>query len=256
MLHWLSNPARMQFCERAVAGPIQHPADTWTNIGPLVAGILILRRARRPLERLLGVAAVSTAVASAYFHATGTILGEAMDLGGMFMFILTVAALQQHRAWLERRSRACQSSSGQLGAGFGTNGQLIALVILLTLLLTVLSTFTILFASPTFGVIVLLVGLREVLSGHRLGRWGWALVVTFLIAWAAWWLDYLKILCYPSNHILTGHGVWHLLNGLVFWFTFLHYNSAEKHATELCSTQRGCPTEDGAQENEPTRKSR
>ena len=227
MMHWLLDPARVRFCEQAVAGPIKHPADVWTNVGPLLAGALILLHARRPLERLLGVAALWTAIASAFLHATDTILGESLDLGGMFMFILTVAALQQRRVLLTHGEAAGQQRRRQLRqVYFGSDRQLINLVLATTAVLTVLSAYTTVFASPTFGVIVALVALREVLSENRIGRWAWALTTTFLVAWGIWWLDYLKILCYPSNHILTGHGVWHLLNGLVFWFTFLHFQLA------------------------------
>ncbi len=223
-MHWLLDPARIRFCEQAVAGPIKHPADVWTNVGPFLAGVFILLRARRPLERLLGVAALWTAAASAVFHATDTILGEALDSAGMFMFILTVAALQQRRDFLTHSEATGQQHRSRLPqVHLGSNRQLIVLVIAVTTILTVLSAYTTVFASPTFGLIVALVALREVWSGNKIGCWGWALLTTFLVAWGIWWLDYLKILCYPSNHILTGHGVWHLLNGLVFWFTFLHY---------------------------------
>ena len=97
-LSWLFEPARIKFCEETLSGVIKHPADTWTNIGPFVAGVITLIIAKRPLERLLGVAALWTGVASAYFHASNTILRETLDLSGMFMFILSLAALQQHRA--------------------------------------------------------------------------------------------------------------------------------------------------------------
>jgi hypothetical protein len=60
---------------------------------------------------------------------------------------------------------------------------------------------------------------------RKLGPWAWAMVASFLVAWSFWWLDFLHILCIPSNHVLTGHGIWHLMNGLVFWFAYLHYDA-------------------------------
>jgi hypothetical protein len=88
----------------------------------------------------------------------------------------------------------------------------------------VLSAYWTIFASPTFGVFVVLVVARGIYD-RKLGPWAWAMVGTFLVAWGFWWLDFLHILCIPSNHILTGHGVWHLMNGLVFWFAYLHYEA-------------------------------
>ncbi|WP_417736078.1 ceramidase domain-containing protein [Rosistilla oblonga] len=221
-MDWLLEPARMQFCERTLDGPIKHPADTWTNIGPLVAGIFILIYANRPLERLLGVAAIWTGLASGYFHASNTILGETLDLSGMFMFILSIAALQQHRSDPNRPGQR----------------MLIAIVLVGSLILTVLSSFSTAFASPMFAVIVVIVVARG-LYDSMLTRWAYAMVITFLIAWGFWWLDYMHIVCHPDNHILTGHGLWHLLNGVVFWCAFRHYQSTMPDpATELAEDQQ------------------
>ncbi len=213
-LSWLLEPARLQFCEQTLAGPIKHPADTWTNIGPVIAGIMILRYARRPLQRLLGASALWTGVASAYYHASNTILGEVLDLSGMYLFIFSVMAIQQHR------SRPQADASG-----------LIWLVVAASLVMSVLSACWTIFASPAFSLFVLLVVARGIYD-RKLGPWAWAMVGTFAVAWGFWWLDFLHILCVPSNHILTGHGVWHLLNGLVFWFAYLHY-----HATTSASVE-------------------
>lgn len=202
---WLFEPARMQFCEQTLDGLIKHPADTWTNIGPIIAGVMILVYATRPLERLLGAASLWTGVASGYFHASNTILGETLDLSGMFMFILTLAALQQQRSreWL-------------------SSGLMIPAVVLGTLALTFISTMNSILASPLFGALVVLVCIHGGME-KRIGKYAWWMVGTFGVAWTFWWLDILRILCWPGNHILTGHGVWHLLNGLVFWFAFMHF---------------------------------
>ncbi|MEM6365465.1 MAG: ceramidase domain-containing protein [Planctomycetota bacterium] len=205
-MDWLFEPARMQFCEQTLDGPIAHPADTWTNIGPLIAGILILIDARRPLMRLLGSAAMWTGVASAYFHASNTILGETLDLSGMFLFILAIAGLQHQRA------RPAPPR----------NAILIMAVIFATIVLTVLSSLSAALASPTFALIVVGVVIRFIYD-QKLTRWAYAMVTTFLVAWMFWWLDFLHLVCLPNNHILTLHGLWHLLNGLVFWFAFKHY---------------------------------
>ncbi|EMI57006.1 ceramidase domain-containing protein [Rhodopirellula sallentina] len=205
-MNWLFEPARMQFCEATLDGPIAHPADTWTNIGPVIAGIVILLHAKRPLAKLLGGAALWTGIASGYFHASNTILGETLDLSGMFMFILAIAALQQQRA------RPNHPGSSML----------MGLVVLGTLILTVLSSISTAFASPMFAAIVVVVVIRG-LYDQKLTPWAYAMVVTFLVAWGFWWLDFLHIVCNPNNHILTLHGMWHLLNGLVFWLAYRHY---------------------------------
>lgn len=209
-LSWLLEPARLHFCEQTLPGWIKHPADTWTNIGPAIAGFMILRDARRPLHRMLGAAALWTGVASAYFHASDTILGELLDLSGMFLFIFSIMAIQQHRA-----------------RPAGSAAQLIAMVVVASLVMTLLSAYSTVFAIPGFAVFVVCVVARGIYD-RKLGPWAWAMVGTFLVAWGFWWLDLMHVLCVPTNHVLTGHGVWHLLNGLVFWFTYLHYDATTR----------------------------
>lgn len=164
-------------------------------------------------------------MASVYFHASDTILGELLDLGGMFLFVLTVAALQQRRAVRTQgvATGPQQHPGHHPRLRFGSNQQLISLVIARNIGLAAASLCTGALASPMFGLIGSLVAVHEVWSGYMTVRYGKALVITFLVAWGVWWLDYLGIWCCPSNHVLTGHGIWHLLNGLVFWFTFLHF---------------------------------
>ena len=48
---------------------------------------------------------------------------------------------------------------------------------------------------------------------------------SMLIAFTFWLLDVFKILCYSENHILTGHGIWHLLAAFAIWTFFKAYQS-------------------------------
>ena len=187
---------------------------------------MILVSAHRQLEKLLGGAALWTGAASAYFHASNTILGETLDLSGMFLFILSVMAIQHHR------SRPYRTNTGKL----------IALVLVAAVGLTILSMVSTWFASPAFGVLVVIVIVRAIYD-RKLGPWAWALVGSFAIAWSFWWLDLLHVLCVPGNHILTGHGVWHLLNGCVFWFAYLHYDMTTGNAERLARGEH-LPEED------------
>lgn len=52
-------------------------------------------------------------------------------------------------------------------------------------------------------------------------------LATFVLlsAFTFWLLDVLKILCHPGNHILTGHGLWHLLCALSIYLMFTAYRS-------------------------------
>jgi hypothetical protein len=45
----------------------------------------------------------------------------------------------------------------------------------------------------------------------------------FAVALAVWVLDIAKIACMPSNHWITGHAIWHVLNALAIERLFTFY---------------------------------
>lgn len=46
-------------------------------------------------------------------------------------------------------------------------------------------------------------------------------VLLFVIAFVFWIGDISRILCIPDNHILTGHGIWHILTAISIWLVFM-----------------------------------
>lgn len=196
MLDLLAQPARMVFCEEPVAGAIRHPADTWTNIGPVLAGVWVMLTAQCPTVRFLGASAVWMGAMSFVFHATGSLGGEALDLHGMYLFLMAILCLQHssfsHRVqWLD-------------AAVFSV---FVATVIMFGFL------YLPWLGTPAFAVFLGLVIIRQFMRGFS-RQWYWMLG-TFAVAYAFWLLDYHRILCRPCNHFLTGHGIWHLLNGVI-----------------------------------------
>lgn len=198
MLELLLSPARAVFCEEPLKGPIRHPADTWSNIGPVIAGVLVMFRAQTGLVWLLGAAAVWMGAASAIFHATGTLGGEMLDLHGMYFFIL-VFGVCQHKAhgyfvdWYDAVLNPI---------GWAT-------------ILSVGFLWLPWLGIPVFAVLLGAVVVRQWNRGFD-ARWYW-LLGTFAVAFAFWLLDYFRVLCCPCNHVLSGHGVWHLLMGPIVW---------------------------------------
>lgn len=47
-----------------------------------------------------------------------------------------------------------------------------------------------------------------------------------LVGWIFWIIDIKKLSIIPKNHILTGHGIWHILTAISIWFM---YNSLPIH---------------------------
>ncbi len=202
-------PAAMQFCEAPVFCFPKFPSDTISNLGPLLGGIVILRRhsAFRHELRWLGWAAVATAIFSALFHGTGTRFGEYLDLFGMYAFIAVCLALT---IW-----RCLQAMQGSM----------VVMASMIFTILVMLSVINIHLATPAFAVATIAVLFLEFrASSNQLASKHLRRAALYLgIAFSFWVLDYTHILCNPENHLLTGHSIWHLMNGLVFFETYRYY---------------------------------
>jgi hypothetical protein len=209
VLDILTQPARACFCEQPVNGFLRHPADTWTNLGPIVAGILVMCRAQAGMLMLLGASAVWMGAASAVFHATGTLGGEALDIHGMYCFLIVLRLLQVEEGIQDTFWTTWDDALGVFG--FAT-------------LLAVGFLFYPWLGTPTFAVLLGLLVISQWKRGFN-SQWYW-MMGTFAVAYAFWLLDYHRILCCPTCHVLTGHGVWHLLNGVIVWQAFKIFEAA------------------------------
>lgn len=192
-------PPRLQFCEGLSNYFIAHPADTWTNIAPLIAGIYIILKTHNTLDKLLGYSAIIMAIGSTIYHGTNTFLGETLDVGGMFIFILTIAFIQHNKL---TPNKAIQTKTA------------IIAIITITIAVCIGFLFFDWMGTPPFAIVMAMIIIRQLIH-EKINEDCIILIITFGIAWGAWWVDYLHIMCNPNNHILTGHGIWHLLNGLI-----------------------------------------
>jgi hypothetical protein len=205
------------YCENYTRpGPIKQPANTWSNLGFVAAGLLVLgqtRRLRRPARvnpmtapgfyaTLYGALVVFLGPASMFFHASLRAWGGWIDLVSMMLyssFLLTYDLVRIRGA--SRRVFVAiylplVLAQGLADALVPKSGQL-------------------LFGAGIAGVLVL-EGL--ILSGHvpGLARQGWPWFVIALGLFAAayggiWlWSNTAGPLCDPDS-VLQGHALWHLL---------------------------------------------
>lgn len=201
------------FCEERLCALITEPANTWTNVGYLVVAILIWKcRGSDDRNRLyFGWATFCLFVGSTLFHATSTYWGKLLDVSAMFFLSVTILsmALQRTYSWHKKKTFLFFMS----------------LLIFSLSFLYVLKFGNILFASQ-----IILAGWLEWkfldLSKLKIAA------ATMVIAFTFWLLDVFKILCYPGNHILTGHGIWHLLAAFAIWTFFTAYKNASHHQSK------------------------
>ncbi len=205
-------PAMTRFCEDPVYCFIKHPAETWTNIGPILAGLFILAFAKHGSKvALLGWAAIVTGVFSVLFHASGTFLGEILDIAGMFLFISTCMGLTLSRRGMIDEKKILAVAL----AGFAVG-------------ITV-SYLNIYFSMPLFGLIAATTLLIEFTNPQKYNYHYMKIAIGFfLVSFLAWSLDFWRIVCDPANHFINGHGVWHLLSGFTFFYIFKYYQLGAK----------------------------
>ncbi len=56
----------------------------------------------------------------------------------------------------------------------------------------------------------------------------WWVVGLFALSYGLWWLDKLRIICDPRNHVFTLHSAWHFLGAASFYFWFGFYAQFER----------------------------
>ena len=215
------------FCEAARDALVKQPANTFSNLGFVIAGLAIAvhvsRRGSGTMSARLGTAYAALVVllgpGSAAMHASQSVLGGHLDVYSMYLLACFVLAYAASRLF-----------------ALSPNGFGVLYIVLLGLctiaeftpadvpvFMTVGNTV---FAAFLLAGLVLEVVLR-VRGVSRLDlRWGVASVVTLLVAFAIWSLGKDGgPLCHPQS-LLQPHAVWHLLDALAAWLLFRYYASS------------------------------
>lgn len=201
------------FCELVRADGIAQPADAWSSMAFVVAGVavvLAVRPATRPervLVLLLAVALAAVGLGSFAFHATLTLWGQFADVFPMYAVgcVLLAGALVRlgwttpRRAWV---------------------GGLALLAVLGMLLWLWPDSRRFLFAAVLLpGIVLELVRAR--LQGAS-ARWLHLGLGLFVTAYVLWVLDQTGILCDPESW-LQGHAAWHVLGAAAGWCLARHW---------------------------------
>ncbi len=203
------------FCEEQLCAFVTEPANTWTNIGYLVVAVFILRHKEVNNPRIKNLFFASTFclfIGSTIFHMTSTYLGKFIDVSTMFFLSMTVLtlSLQRFTGLSERKSNFFYV----VGLGLSL------------LFLYIMKFGNILFLSQIVTATIFEFKLSR--TDKTLNMKG---VKTSLLFFAAafifWILDVTKVLCHPGNHILTGHGIWHLLAAVSIYVFFKSYKGKD-----------------------------
>ena len=207
------------FCEAARDGLVKQPANTYSNAGFVIAGLLIAWHARRPTGLST---AMSTAMAclvvllgpgSAAMHATQSDLGGHLDMTSMYLvsaFALAYALLR----WRGTPFLAVFIAGVAFGELAGLWHAEIPVV-----------TFA---GNVAFGLMLIAAIVLEVLISRRgdtraKPAYAIASLGSMITAFAIWnasktWL------CDPLS-LVQGHAIWHLLGAVSAYFLYRYYAS-------------------------------
>lgn len=214
------------FCEEALDAVVEQPANTFSNLGFVIAGLAIAahvsRRGTGTMSASLGTAYAVLVVllgpGSAAMHASESALGGHLDLYSMYLlasFVLSYAA-----------ARLLSLSAAGFAVLFVGALAVCTVAEFVTAPVPVVMTV----GNAVFGVMLLVALALEALSRRRTSRldlrWGLASVATLVVAFAIWNTGKDGgVLCDPTSW-LQPHAVWHVLDAVAAWLLFRYYVSA------------------------------
>ncbi len=212
------------FCERARAGLVKQPANTFSNLGFVLAGLAVAWRAGRGdllgdvMARHRGLATAYACLvvllgpASAAMHASQAAWGGHLDMLSMYL-VASFAAAYALMRWV--------------GQGRLFLAQLFSLLVALCELVgayggpvpVVEHAGNVAFAALLLLAVVTEVRLWRRAAGSRTDlRWGAAALGTLLVAFAIWNVT-KRAWCAPDS-LLQGHALWHLLCAVAAYLMF------------------------------------
>lgn len=201
-----------RFCEQPLCSVVIQPANTWSNIGYLIAAFFLLRQAQLNQNKY-GFSFLSFVlfIGSTMYHMTGTFWGRMLDVGAMlmlsgFMLSLTITRFFKIKnAWaLLIGALIFALSAPAMPVGKGS----------LVFLIQVLSCAFIEWAMS-----------RRLDISPEIKKLLRRAVGLFLIALVCQRLDYHRVICDPHNHVVNLHAIWHLICAYCIFLIAQYYSS-------------------------------
>ncbi|MBX3041612.1 MAG: ceramidase domain-containing protein [Bdellovibrionaceae bacterium] len=201
----------VNWCEETSCSYINEPANTWSNLGFLIAAILIIRQFKRSELQLFGWVVFVMGLFSAIYHATNNYGTQHLDFLGMSLMISAVLAIRL---------------KGTIKTGTKTLFAIFLIANLITLgLLDILDLpiqlLLLINAAPIISIDLFLGFKQKKL--HQYGSFAIALIL-LIAAQIFAQIDLKRIYCEPENLIMHGHVAWHILCALAMYFIAKHLN--------------------------------
>lgn len=209
----------VNWCEEHLCAWITNPANTWSNLGYILVGILgiyLAKSAKSPKSmQILGLNILFMGLGSFAWHASNIHPTQVMDFLGMYLYTFLILSWNLWRA--------------ELASLKSRKVFFISLTIIATLLCYL---FYYLKVNMQFIVTVTAIAiiLTEILArkkGSIPPKKSYFLLSMLFLAIAQVFsqLDLHRIWCEPTNHVLLqGHALWHIFGSVGVFFSYLHYH--------------------------------
>lgn len=218
------------FCEAIQPGAIAQPANTWSGLSFTLVGLFVLglcrqdqvadtkRRCPNLMTRqrsyavIYGLTLILIGLGTAFYHASLTLAGQFADLMGMYLFATFIL--------LYNLARARPIRKRVFVAAYVISNLVLAGVLLEAPFLR----------RWIFGGLILAalwLEWRRSTPVHADARLLYAALLSLLAGFAAWLVDYTKILCAPTSW-LQGHALWHVLGAASGVWLFFYYRSEKR----------------------------
>jgi Ceramidase len=212
--------SEIDFCEENLCGWIVEPANSWSCVSYLVVGYFILQLCKKynlPKSSVyFGYIAILIGLFSVAFHATLTFFGSILDLSSMYLLLGNILFIVSERYFLFHHKKYLKFS----GISFW-------------LFITALLVITFFFEKTTgilyLGLVVTIFCLEIrllFLERSKDKNYGWLLVtfIAYVFSSFFWYFDTFQIYCFPENHLVNGHVIWHFGSAACIFTVFKHYS--------------------------------
>ena len=214
------------FCEAIGSGVVAQPANAWSSLAFVLAGLWIAHASPESSEktkvlnrmvsepayrRLYGYALVAVGLGSYFYHASLSFAGQVCDMSGMYLLITFALLYGVAKVNRIRTGVAMTAYAGGNAA-------------LLSFQMAFPDLRRYVFGLLVLGVLGFEAKYRResgaTAGSHWLSRGAGLLGVAFLI----WVLDITKVVCSPES-VMQGHALWHVLGALAGWCLYRYYES-------------------------------
>lgn len=210
------------FCEAARSGALKQPANSWSNLGFVIAGLLIASRVSSTslmpvgLQTFYACVVVLLGPASAAMHATQSALGGQLDLLSMYL----IAGFAASYAWV----RLVRRGPIAFAAAYASCVLACELAGLWTRRIPVVQyAGNLAFALLLVSAVAIETVLWQRGETRRTIGFGFAALGSMLVAFFVWNMSQHGWCA--SDSLLQGHAVWHLLCAVAAFFLYRLYAS-------------------------------